>query len=1049
MLFIEPGKKLKKMDEEMLKQFEDQEIQDIINKKAPGGIKFGAKSKVEIDTSYAKRVPHLHGLDSGMKELTDNSPESETKKIFFQHVDAKGIIHALFVNVGVDITPTMEQKFKKLCEKHSGLFFDDKDFFPYLLDKYGKPFVHRLNLREDAVIKSNPVSLKLPPDHQDALSKAIKAKLRNNTFVKIPRNEQSYCNPLSVVPKSSVDEFGNKKWRLVQSLVNISENSLFINFKLECPRELLEKIPIDAKYYNFFDSVSSFDSLLLHKDDIKYTGFMAPDPSTQGKTFDIFGCSRVPQGHLNGSPNLVKTYNEIYKDCIQEGLAVYCDDFTCGQNSQKRLFEFTERIFDVSSKARVRFSPLKSFWFVKSGIFCGLQLKAGALTVPAKYAAKVQDCQKPTNKSQLQRFLGLVNYTRSFIPDYSKHAEVLISVMNKLDDTGKMVWEEPQNIAFDMLQKNILSPLSLYSVDYYAKGSSLHLYFDSSKGSRAGCLFQKLVNEDGSLKEFKLIDYFSQTIPAAQKWSSILRNEWMALISCSDIWHRFLLIPSMEKYIYTDSKALWLMTRHRCRNPRIFEFINSLKCIYTPISFVWKKSEDNFADIFTRPDKLLMCDDGLKDKVLEIFTIGTEFAHVDAALGDDFEKRKLFNDVKALTHPDYFGKSFENSKSVLTMMTRSKTKHSESPEFQEMLADRCSTDSDDDELEQTSPGRIDKLKTISRPKRETLDLSRTRMFDEIGLAMRQTTTTPLESARRAHDTLHIQRTKLIELFGITKKEADKIIDDCENCTKFQSPNKHVQVKTRSYRKPLGPGVEGSMDVIQIARNCYFLGVRDNFSSFLRLQPISNLREETIYEALMRMFLYGCIPVTLKIDGASYFVGKHFKARMADRSVFLKTIAVANSNGNGIERLWRMVRDYLKRSGTKWNSIDTIADMLLFINTVGQTVKHGDKSYSPFELQFGVKPYLSRILQTDIPDRDYLPIQTKANYESISREHNSKIQPVKSFDHFKVGLKIRYKRYGVKNPELMCGTIVSIDEETVTLKNYKGNFISRHFRDIVF
>ena len=68
----------------MLKQFEDQEIQDIINKKAPGGIKFGAKSKVEIDTSYAKRVPHLHGLDSGMKELTDNSPESETKKIFFE-----------------------------------------------------------------------------------------------------------------------------------------------------------------------------------------------------------------------------------------------------------------------------------------------------------------------------------------------------------------------------------------------------------------------------------------------------------------------------------------------------------------------------------------------------------------------------------------------------------------------------------------------------------------------------------------------------------------------------------------------------------------------------------------------------------------------------------------------------------------------------------------------------------------------------------------------------------------------------------------------------
>lgn len=163
----------------------------------------------------------------------------------------------------------------------------------YLLDRDGKPYIHRLNLREDAVIKSNPVSLKLPPDHQEALSKAIKSKLRNNTFVRIPRNSQSYCNPVSVVPKSTVDENGNKKWRLIQSMVNISENSLFINFKLESPRELIEKVPTNSNFYNFFDSVSSFDSLKLDEKDIKYTGFLAPDPAMDGKTFEIFGCSRV------------------------------------------------------------------------------------------------------------------------------------------------------------------------------------------------------------------------------------------------------------------------------------------------------------------------------------------------------------------------------------------------------------------------------------------------------------------------------------------------------------------------------------------------------------------------------------------------------------------------------------------------------------------------------------------------------------------------------------------------------------------------------------
>ena len=171
--------------------------------------------------------------------------------------------------------------------------------------------------------------------------------------------------------------------------------------------------------------------------------------------------------------------------------------------------------------------------------------------------------------------------------------------------------------------------------------------------------------------------------------------------------------------------------------------------------------------------------------------------------------------------------------------------------------------------------------------------------------------------------------------------------------------------------------------------------------------------------------------------------------MADRSVFLKTIAVANSNGNGIERLWRMVRDFLKRAGTQWNSIDTIADMLLFINTVGQKINHDGKVYSPHELQFGVKPYLEKILQTEVPDRDYIPIQTSANYQKISVDHNANIPLVKSFDQFKIGMKVKYKRYGVKNPELLNGTIVRVDDETVTLKNYKGNLITRHFRDVIF
>ena len=48
----------------------------------------------------------------------------------------------------------------------------------------------------------------------------------------------------------------------------------------------------------------------------------------------------------------------------------------------------------------------------------------------------------------------------------------------------------------------------------------------------------------------------------------------------------------------------------------------------------------------------------------------------------------------------------------------------------------------------------------------------------------------------------------------------------------------------------------------------------------------------------------------------------------------------------------------------------------------------------------------------------LGIKASTLFATISKDHNSKIPPVKSFDHFKIVMSVKYKRYRVKNPELM-------------------------------
>ena len=159
-------------------------------------------------------------------------------------------------------------------------------------------------------------------------------------------------------------------------------------------------------------------------------------------------------------------------------------------------------------------------------------------------------------------------------------------------------------------------------------------------------------------------------------------------------------------------------TKHRCRNPRIFEFINSLKSIYSPVTFLWKKSEENFADIFTRPQDFMQSDSKSPEKVLEIFRISTELNHINRAIAEDSEKLKAFDQIKSITHEKFFAK--RQQKPVLALLRSGRVSTNDLITL-EQIADEDSSESDDSTGQEVQ-GRLDNLKTIQRPQRQLLDL---------------------------------------------------------------------------------------------------------------------------------------------------------------------------------------------------------------------------------------------------------------------------------------------------------------------------------------
>ena len=174
------------------------------------------QNKVIIDDSYSSSLAQRHGLD--IEDEDFDTQTSETDMVDIHHVDKAGKSHKISIPVGKDLSRKTKNELKKTFQEFSDVFWDDPNNFPMLRDPdTGKIIEHKLNLREDAILRNQATVLKLPEEQAQAMKKTIAKKLANGCFIRLPPTESSYCSPVSMVPKSTPDANGNKRWRLVQT----------------------------------------------------------------------------------------------------------------------------------------------------------------------------------------------------------------------------------------------------------------------------------------------------------------------------------------------------------------------------------------------------------------------------------------------------------------------------------------------------------------------------------------------------------------------------------------------------------------------------------------------------------------------------------------------------------------------------------------------------------------------------------------------------------------------------------------------------------------
>ena len=133
-------------------------------------------------------------------------------------------------------------------------------------------------------------------------------------------------------------------------------------------------------------------------------------------------------------------------------------------------------------------------------------------------ADAIKQMPLPTNKKQLQSFLGVVNYYRIFVPNFADIAAPLYSLLRK---NTTFVWTSAQTTAVENLREKLYSAPIVKFPDYKLP---FHLYTDASNSGIGAVLMHE---HKGVLHP---LTFVSKTLNSAQKPYSTTKNEALALV---------------------------------------------------------------------------------------------------------------------------------------------------------------------------------------------------------------------------------------------------------------------------------------------------------------------------------------------------------------------------------------------------------------------------------------------------------------------------------------------------------------------------------------
>lgn len=219
------------------------------------------------------------------------------------------------------------------------------------------------------------------------------------------------------VPKPS----GKK--RLVQDFRRLNNVTIKNRYPLPNIEEARDRL-VGANWFTKIDLRDAFYSIRMAEGEEWKTAFRT--------RYGLYEFLVMPMGLTNAPASCQQMINDTLRDLLDISVIAYVDDiliYTTG--SLQDHIKDVQAVFERLSATTFKTAPEKCEFHKKSVKFLGFIIGTDGVKIDPEKIKSIEEWPTPTNLKGVQSFLGLANYNRKFIKDYSRIAKPLTELTKK------------------------------------------------------------------------------------------------------------------------------------------------------------------------------------------------------------------------------------------------------------------------------------------------------------------------------------------------------------------------------------------------------------------------------------------------------------------------------------------------------------------------------------------------------------------------------------------------------------------------------------------